>query len=101
MAILTNIEMWLDQVESDLENNADEVHSLYLAVKDEGAVGNYEVKKQNHKIIVCGGGADDELHIPSNEAKKLFLKMLVDRFVPKDQTLEGWRTYQKDMSKDD
>jgi len=105
METTISFEEWLEQIDDVddliLENNAENVHSLFCAVKNCENIGPFNVKKKGEQIFIEAEGEEMRLRIPTANARKSFCKYLIKKYVPEDMTLDGWRVYQRGMSRDD
>ena len=97
---ITDFDAFLDNVDDDYE----EVYSLYRAVTDETDMGFFKcVSGRAGTWIVKSSAGVEDLFLASPAAKQAFLKAIEGRFIGDDDDgmdMESWYFYNRAMEKD-
>lgn len=100
MATIADFKEWLEEI--DL-TDYDDVDSLYRTVSDLSDYGLFSIQEArgtDNGWILYADGCDDTLHIKTEKARALLLRIIEDDYC-EGMSEEGWYAYHKAMEKDD
>jgi len=78
-------------------DSADEIFTLYTAVRDQENDGIWEVAENNGMIFVKAGHVEDTLLIASEEAKNAFLYTMTQKYCHEFDDIDSWYGWKKNM----